>query len=248
MRVVGHGSVAFPAAQNDACRQSGNTGADMNDVAAGEVNGTDHLQQSAAPCHMCQRVIYQERPDHHEQYHFGKFHAFCHGSQNDCRRDHCEHHVEQSRHHFRCIALSAGNFPRNIPHQHIVQVADDAGMILAEAQRIAAEKPQQHTDSHHCHAKHHGVQGIFPSYHAAVKECQPRCHKEYHNGTYEHECNIACHDATPLFFYENTASRLRAKPSDGLYAVFPFYTPVSRDYGNSPLMSSAYSSRRSATI
>ena len=60
--------ITFSSAKDNRKYQCTYTGADMYDISACKINGTDLCKETAlSPYHMCHRVVNQNRPEHDKE-------------------------------------------------------------------------------------------------------------------------------------------------------------------------------------
>ena len=211
---VGQHGEALATPQHEAQDESGEARGDVHHVAAGEVQGPDHVADEravAAPHHVRQRRVHHDDPHGHERAHGAELHAPGHRTGNDGAGDHGKGHLEDdvddgrvARCHLRVIGQRtlAGQHREGIGRalglgHHVVHGAQAPDLVEAAEERqrpVAAvgERPAAHDPNHpdnaeHTEHHHHGVHDVLAAGETPIEEGESGRHEQHQHGADEHE-------------------------------------------------------------
>ena len=88
------------------------------------------------------------------------------------------------------VLLGDGGGEIDAAQANVVQIADDAVPVTAEAQRISVEIPDDGRPAHRDEALDHDGKNVLSSYQPAVKEGEARGHEHDQAGAQNHETGI----------------------------------------------------------
>ena len=201
MRTIAHEAEALATSDDEAEHETGETGADVHDVATCEVEGTDHVADEAsvaAPDHVGQRCIDERYPKDHEQDEGAELHAAGDGTRDDGRRDHGEGELEADVHDGGIVEPLAVDAFLGEHVRHGAEAADlvDAaeerqGAVPAIGKGPSEQNPDDADDTDDAKDHHHRVDDVLAPGEATVEEGQPRRHEEHQHGAYDHECSCS---------------------------------------------------------
>ena len=151
----------------------------MDYYATGEIHHTPtHEQSFRMPRHVCQRTVYHEKEEHHEEQVGREPHALCEGACYERRCDDGELHLEQSierqrygraAEHVACRSGVNGS-SHAVEHGEGQRRANHAPYIIAETQGETNHHPQNRYQSHCDERLQHRGDDVLRSDHASIKE------------------------------------------------------------------------------
>ena len=198
MGLDGLGRVAVALPEIQGANEGGDSGSDVYDRAAGEIEGSDGaaevgIQQAAfAPDHMCHGEVNDEGPQRGEHQHGAEFHALGIGARNEGGSDDGEHELIDHECGLRDggRVIGVGVFANAVQEQ--VLQASDEGSAFGENEAVAGDRPDHCNDGHHDEAMHHGAEHILSPYKTSVKERETWTgHHENQSGAHEHPGVVA---------------------------------------------------------
>jgi hypothetical protein len=175
--------IADALAEVDGGDQRGDTGGDVDDGAAGEVEAREAaaggVEQAAdAPDHVGHGVVDEDRPEDEEDGHGAELHALGEGSGDQRRGDDGEHELVD---HVGLVGDGGGvvgvGREADAAQEEMLEAADEA-VAVPEGQRVADQRPEHGDDAHHGEALHHGAEDVL---------CGPGRRKEGQAGTGHHQ-------------------------------------------------------------
>ncbi|ENN84882.1 hypothetical protein RHSP_42204 [Rhizobium freirei PRF 81] len=176
---------------------AGNTGIDVNDGAACEVEGA-HLEQHAVgiPDHMGDREVDEGRPQRAEEHGCAEFDAFGKSADDQGRRNGGESHLEQHEDEFRNDdALGESRRRgrgRDAREEHLRRAAPIGAGAAAEGEGIAIDDPEEHHDRADHGALHQDGKHVLRAHEAAIEQRKTRHeHEQHEDGGDEHEGGVA---------------------------------------------------------
>ena len=193
MRNHGDFPIAIAFAQEDAEGQARNTGEDVDDQAAGEVEGTEFSQEAAAPDPVCHGVVDEDSPEQDEDDESVELHAFGESAGDQGRCDDGEHALEGDESHFRNRPVFQDSHA-DAGKTDFIKRTDETINIRTESHGIADEDPFYGNHGDDEEALHNRRQDVLVADHAAVEEAKARCHDEYQGCADEDPGRIACID------------------------------------------------------
>ena len=193
MRNHGDFPIAIAFAQEDAERQARDTGEDVDDQAAGEVQGAEFSQEAAAPDPVCHGVVNEDGPEQDEDDESVELHAFRKGPCNQGRSNDGEHALESDESHFRNGPVFQDGHA-DTGQADFIKRTDETINICAECHGVADEDPFYGNHGDDEETLHDRRQDVLIADHAAIEEAQARCHDEYQGGADEDPGRIACID------------------------------------------------------
>jgi len=199
VRTIGHQTVAAATAKEQAEHETGDAGADMDDIAAGEVEGADHIADEGTlttPHHVREGRVDQQQPGGDERDHRTELHAPGERTGDDGHGDDREHHLEGDVDDggIRVRARRrAGDGGRGRPgEEELVEPADDGiGAIAAVGDGPAGDHPQDADDADRGDGHEHGVHRVLTPRETPIEERQAWCHEEHQGRADEHESGTA---------------------------------------------------------
>ena len=183
-------AVAAALAEQDADRQAGYTGEDVDDEAAGEVKCAELREEAAAPYPVCHRVVDEDGPEQDQDRKGCEAHALCKRAGNQGRRDDGEHALERDECELRDGAVLE-DVEADTGKADLVEAADEAIDIRAERHGITEDDPLNGDHRDDEETLHDGRQDVLAADHAAVEERETRCHDEDQGCADEHPGRIA---------------------------------------------------------
>ena len=229
--VWGHGffAVTNALAQHVSTDQTGHSGVDVHDGAAGKVqrarlpdvagfgvHGIHHffacvsVRAHPEPDHVSDRCVAEGEPDHHEHQYGGELHALRKSADDQCASDTCKRGLEGGKDDLRndhALAESGGigeSARRVVPdtgHHQAVKAAKE-GIALGEGQAVTVDEPQHHDHRERDHDLHQHGQHVFAAHQAAVEKSQAgNGHEDDQNGGNHHPAGVT------LVGYQNWRGR-----------------------------------------
>ena len=156
----------------------------MHHQTSREVQGAELLEPAAGtPYPVRQRIVYQKRPENHEDHIGAEFDPLRNGPRNQGRGNDGKHHLKDH------IGLM-GNGRRIVrvgvkpdPTQpDPIQIADDMPHIGTKGKTVTKQHPLHGDDPERHETVHDGAQNILAAHHAAVKKREPRGHQHDQRG------------------------------------------------------------------
>ncbi len=185
-QVVGRQRFAAKAqalAQHIGAHQTGHTGVDVHNGAAGKVQRAVLAQQTTAPDHVGNRQVAQREPQHRKDHHGSKLDALGKGTDDQRHGDGGERGLERDEHILRHSGHRTRERIRGDAHQeHLAEVAKEVA-FAGEGQRVAVDGPQhgdQRKDREHLgqHRQH-----VLAAHQTAVEQRQTRDdHQDHQHG------------------------------------------------------------------
>ena len=172
-------------------RQGGEAGDVVDHDAAGEVPHAPLLQEASAPYHVHEREVNEGQPRGQEQHVGLERDAVGEGARDQGRRDDGKHHLKGDEDHRRDGVIGRRRVQGYAAQTGIVEIADDAMPVAAEAQRIAVEIPNHGGPAHRDKTLDHDGQDVLAADQAAVEERQSRGHEHDQAGAENHETGVA---------------------------------------------------------
>ena len=174
-------AVTDPLAEHQRADQARDTGVDVHDRAAGEIeHALGRPVAGRLPHHVRDRRVDKERPQAHEPQHRRELHAIGEGAGDQRGRDDRERHLERhvDRLGNREPEVRHADLPGVLLEQHAVEEQS----VEAADERAAGHERQAVTGDHpeHCdqagdrEALHHRRQHVLLAHHAAVEEREAR--------------------------------------------------------------------------
>ena len=197
MRNHGDFPIAIAFAQEDAEGQARDTGEDVDDQAASEVQGAEFSQEAAAPDPMCHGVVNEDGPEQDEDDESVELHAFGKSAGNQGRCDDGEHALEGDESHFRNSPVFQDGHA-DTGKADFIKRTDETINICAEGHGIANENPFYRNHGDDEETLHNRRQDVLIADHAAIEEAQARRHNEDQGSTDENPGRITCIDRSRI--------------------------------------------------
>ncbi len=199
------GREAVALAEEDEHRQGGNTGGEVNDGAAGEIEGALFEEPAVDHPHpVGKRIIDQGGPEQDEQAVGGELDPLGQGAGDQGHGDHGEHALDTWRRRTRgCRPGSAHVLEEGVDRgavlegdqaveHRLAEVADQAAAgIGAEGEGVADHRPLHADDPHGDKGMHHGGEDVLGADHAAVEEGQAGDHEQDQRRGDQHPGGVA---------------------------------------------------------
>ena len=172
--------------------QSRDAGNVMNHNTAGEIQYAPLRQNAAAPDHVDEGEVDEGEPTGQEEHVSLEGHPVSEGSGDQRRGDNGKHHLVGDVDHQRDAGVARIHGAQvDVAQASIVEVADDAVPIAAEAQRVAVEVPDHRGPAHRYEALDHDGQYVFTADKTAVKKGQSWSHQHDQAGAQNHKTGVA---------------------------------------------------------
>ncbi len=170
--------------------QSGNAGDVVHYDAAGEIEHAPFLEHASTPNHVDEREIDEGQPSGKEQHVRLERDAIGERAGDERRSDNGEHHLIGDEDKCRDGVVWRGRAQVDSAQECVVEVADDAVPVAAEAERIAVEKPDHRRPAHGDEALNHDGEHVLASHQAAIKEGEAGRHQHDQAAAQNHETRI----------------------------------------------------------
>ena len=221
MRNHGELAVAAARAEQDADRQAGHTGKDVDDEAAGEVKRAELCEEAAAPYPVSHRVVDEDGPEQDQDSKGCEAHALCERARDEGRRDDGEHALEGDEGELRDRAVLE-DVEADTGKADLVEAADEAADVRAERHGIAEDDPLNGDHRDDEETLHDGRQDVLAADHAAIEERETRCHYKDQGCTDEHPGRIASVN------HKNPFLSISSKRLQRLENIIAFSVPFTR--------------------
>ena len=144
------------------------------------------------PQTMCTKGKYTKRQPAGEKQAVGlEGHAIGEGAGDERRRDDGEHHLVGDEDHGRNgVVRPGGRRQVDAAQADIVEIADDAVPVAAEAERVAVQVPDDRGPAHGDEALDHDGQNVLAADQPAVEKGEARRHQHDQAGAQNHEAGI----------------------------------------------------------
>ena len=141
---------------------------------------------------MDEREVDQQQPARQEQHVGLECDAVGEGAGDEGRRDDREHHLVGDEHDRRDrVVEGRRRLERDAAQERQVEIADDAALAAAEAQRVADNHPEDCRPAHRDVALDHDSEHVATAHEPAVEEGQARGHQHHQAAAEQHECGVA---------------------------------------------------------
>ncbi len=182
-------SIAALADVENRCQgcQSGDV---VHHDAAGKVEHAPALQNSPAPNHVHEGEVNEGEPSRQKQAVGLEAHAIGEGARNERRGDDGEHHLVSNEDHHGDGVVRGRSCEIDAVQAGVMEIADDAVPVPAEAQRISVQIPDDGGPAHRDKALDHDGEDVLASYQAAVEESEAWGHQHDEAGAQNHKTGI----------------------------------------------------------
>ena len=170
-------AVAAALAEQDAERETGDTGEDVDDEAARKVERAELREEAAAPDPVRHRVVDEDGPEQDEERERAELHALRERTRDERRRDDGEHALERDERELGNRAVLE-NVHADVREAELLKAADEAADVRTERHRITEDQPLDGNHRDDEETLHDGREHVLAPHHATVKEAKTRCHEE----------------------------------------------------------------------